>query len=267
LAKSANKHNRIYCGAEPLSEELVQDIEDKKCNPRDEVKVRAKFLADNHNWDLGEARKIWAFGPDGVGPNIICDDTKAVQYLNEVKEHITAAFQLTTREGVLCEEFLRGFRFNVTDVVLHADAVHRGAGQVMPPAKRSMQGAMYTAEPRMLEPVYLVDIQCPEHAMGGIYGVMNKRRGNVIGEENRPGTPLYQIKAYLPVAESFGFTADLRSNTAGQAFPQLIFDHWDKVPGNPLEEGNKSSIFVAATRTRKGLPPAIPGLDRYVDKL
>ena len=76
LAKSANKHNRIYSGAEPITEELVQAIEDGKLNPRDDVKIRGKYLADNHGWDAGDARKIWAFGPDGSGPNIIVDDTK-----------------------------------------------------------------------------------------------------------------------------------------------------------------------------------------------
>lgn len=268
LAKSPNKHNRIYMGAAPLSEELAMEIEDgKNVNPRDDPKVRARFLVENYEWDVNEARKIWAFGPEQKGPNLIVDVTKAVQYLNEIKDHICSAFQNATREGVLCEEPMRGIRFNITDVTLHADAVHRGAGQIMPPAKRSMQAAMYTAQPRLMEPVYLVDIQCPEHAMGGIYGVMNRRRGNVIGEENRPGTPLYQIKAHLPVAESFGFTADLRSNTGGQAFPQLFFDHWAIINGDPLEEGSKPNQFVKNTRARKGLPEAIPGLDRYMDKL
>merc|ERR1711862_196033 len=68
------------------------------------------------------------------------------------------------------------------------------------------------ASPRLMEPVYLVEIQCPESAMGGIYATLNRRRGHVISEEQRPGTPLYNVKAYLPVMESFGFTADLRSS-------------------------------------------------------
>ena len=73
-----------------------------------------------------------------------------------------------------------------------------------------------------MEPVYLCEIQCPENAMGGIYGVLNRRRGHVFAEEQRPGTPLYNVKAYLPVMESFGFTADLRAGTGGQAFPQCM---------------------------------------------
>ncbi len=61
-----------------------------------------------------------------------------------------------------------------------------------------------TAQPRIMEPVYLVEIQCPEGAMGGIYGVLNRRRGHVFEESRVAGTPMYTIKAYLPVNESFG---------------------------------------------------------------
>ena len=81
------------------------------------------------------------------------------------------------------------------------------------------------------------------------------------------GTPLFQVKAYLPVNESFGFTADLRSNTGGQAFPQCVFDHWQHLSGDPLEDGSKPADVVAVTRKRKGLVEGVPPLDRYLDKL
>merc|ERR1712071_143841 len=126
---------------------------------------------------------------------------------------------------------------------------------------------MLTAAPRMMEPVYLVEIQCPENAVGGIYGVLNRRRGHVFEEAQTPGTPMFVVKAYLPVNESFGFTADLRSNTGGQAFPQCIFDHWQVMPGDPLEEGTKVNQIVEATKKRKGLKPGPPSLDNYLDKM
>lgn len=76
-----------------------------------------------------------------------------------------------------------------------------------------------------------VEIQCPENAIGGIYSVLNRRRGQVFSEEQRPGTPMFMVKAYLPVMESFGFNSDLRSQTAGQAFPQCVMDHWELMNG------------------------------------
>ena len=62
-------------------------------------------------------------------------------------------------QGVLCDENMRGVRFNIHDVSLHADAIHRGGGQIMPTMRRVVYASFLTAEPRLLEPVYLVEIQ------------------------------------------------------------------------------------------------------------
>ena len=56
----------------------------------------------------------------------------------------------------------------------------------------------------------------PPQAMGGVYSVLNQKRGMVFEEMQRPGTPIFNLKAYLPVIESFGFTATLRAATGGQ---------------------------------------------------
>ena len=77
-------------------------------------------------------------------------------------------------------------------------------GQIIPTARRVLYACCLTASPRLLEPVYLVEVQCPEQAMGGIYSVLNRKRGHVFAEEQTPGTPMFQVKAYLPVNESFG---------------------------------------------------------------
>ena len=122
--------------------------------------------------------------------------------------------------------------------------------------------ATLLADPGLLEPVFLCEIQVPEQAMGGIYGVLTRRRGHVFSEEQRPGTPLFNIKAYLPVSESFGFTAALREGTGGQAFPQLVFDHWQILPGgSPLDVTTKPGQVVNDMRKRKGLKPEVPGVD------
>jgi len=267
LSKSPNKHNRLWVTAEPFQEGLSEVIEEGEIGPRDDPKKRARILSEKFGWDLTESRKIWSFGPETTGPNLILDVSKGVQYLNEIKDSVIAAFQWATKEGVLCEENMRGIRFNLVDVQLHADAVHRGGGQIIPTARRVLYAACLTAEPRLMEPVYLVEIQCPETAIGGIHATLNKRRGHVISEEQRPGTPLYNVKAYLPVMESFGFTADLRSNTGGQAFPQCVFDHWQIIPGDPLEPTTKPGGICTTTRKRKGLGVEVPTLDKFLDKL
>jgi elongation factor 2 len=177
------------------------------------------------------------------------------------------AFRNAAREGALANEPMRGCRFNLTDVTLHADAIHRGQGQIMPAARSCIYAAELLSDPAIMEPVYLVEIQCPDRAMGGIYGVLNRRRGHVFYEEQRLGTPLFNIKAYLPVNESFGFTADLRMGTQGQAFPQCVFDHWQLMPGSPLDATSKVNAIIKAVRKRKGLAEEIPTLDRFLDRL
>merc|ERR1719199_1689245 len=155
---------------------------------------------------------------------------------------------------------------NIVDVTLHADSIHRGAGQIAPPMRRVCFAALMTGTPTLQEPVFLVEITCPQDAMSGVYSCMNMRRGCVFEENQREGTPLLQVKAHLPVSESFGFVAALRQQTSGQAFPQCVFDHWEAVPGNPLVEG-KLQELVLNVRKRKNLKVEMPKLADYLDKL
>jgi len=267
LSKSPNKHNRLFMKAVPMPDGLPEDIDSGEVSNKQDFKIRGRYLADKYEYDITEARKIWCFGPDTMGPNIVIDATKGVQYLNEIKDSVIAGFQWASKEGVLCDENMRGVRFNIYDVTLHTDAIHRGGGQIIPTARRVLYASTLTASPRLMEPVYLVEIQCPENAVGGIYGVLNRRRGHVFEESQVTGTPMFHVKAYLPVNESFGFTADLRSNTGGQAFPQCVFDHWQVMQGDPMDEASKPFAICQDTKKRKGLKMGLPDLGNYLDKL
>lgn len=267
LAKSPNKHNRIYLKAEPIDEEVSLAIENGKIHPRDDFKARARVMADEYGWDVTDARKIWCFGPDGNGPNLVIDQTKAVQYLNEIKDSVVAAFQWASKEGPIFGEQMRSVRVNILDVTLHADAIHRGGGQIIPTMRRATYAGFLLADPRIQEPIFMVEIQCPEQAVGGIYSVLNKRRGQVVSEEQRPGTPLFTVKAHLPVNESFGFTGELRQATGGQAFPQMVFDHWSSLSSDPLDPTTKAGEIVTAARKRHGMKEEVPGWQEYYDKL
>merc|ERR1712001_518366 len=244
LSKSPNKHNRLFMKAVPMPDGLPEDIDKGEVSNKQDFKIRGRYLAEKYGWDITEARKIWCFGPDTTGPNIVIDATKGVQYLNEIQDSVVGGFQWASKEGVLCDENMRGCRFGIYDVTLHADAIHRGAGQIMPTARRVLFASQLTAEPRLLEPIFQVEIQCPESAVGGIYGVLNKRRGHVYEEAQVAGTPMFLVKAYLPVAESFGFVSSLRAATGGQAFPQCVFDHWEVMPSDPLEENSQANKTV-----------------------
>jgi len=267
LSKSPNKHNRLFMKAEPLTDGIADDVDKGEVSAKQDPKIRGRYLADKYNWDVGEARKIWCFGPETSGPNVLVDASKGVQYMNEIKDSVVGGFQWATKEGPLCDENVRGVRFNIYDVTLHADAIHRGGGQIIPTARRCLYACMLTAEPRLAEPIYSVEIQCPEVAVGGIYGCLNRRRGHVVEENRVQGTPMYVVKAFLPVNESFGFTAHLRQETGGQAFPQCVFDHWQNMQGDPLDPTSKVFEIVKNTRIRKGLAPEPFDLDKYLDKM
>ena len=86
--------------------------------------------------------------------------------------------------------------------------------------------------------------------------MLNKRRGQVFSEEQRVGTPMFTVKAYLPVMESFGFNGELRSATGGQAFPQSVMDHWEVMNGCEFPSwlapvGSRTEFFCLQRRSRR----------------
>lgn len=270
VSKSPNKHNRLYVYAEPLEEKFVTAVDEGeiKLVSSSEMKAFGRRLADDYGWDIGAARKIWTFGcPPDAEANCVVDTTKGVQFLNEIKDHVVGAFMQVTTGGVLCDEVMRGIRYNITDVKLHADAIHRGAGQIMPCAKKVFYACQIASSPKLLEPMYLVDITVPQSAHSGVFNTLNTKRGEIEKIEDRVGTPLSQIQAYLPVLESFGFTELLRKNTGGQAFPQMKFSHWKIVSGDPFTEGSPAYKILMDTRKRKGLKVALPVFNDYYDKV
>ena len=182
LSKSPNKHNRLYCKANSLTDELSLLIAVEKCGPKTDTKERGKNLSEQFDWDKTDTTKIWCFGPDTNGPNMLVDVAKGVLFLNEIKDSMEAAFQWATKEGVMCDENMRGIRFNIHDVTLHTDAIHRGGGQIIPTARRVFYACELTAAPRFQEPVFLCKIQCPDDCVGGIYQTLTQRRDIVISE-------------------------------------------------------------------------------------
>lgn len=268
VSKSPNKHNRIYIYAEPIDLDLCLEIEKDEIKQTDDTKARARILAERYSWDVNEARKIWCFGcPPDAKANVLCDTSKGVQFLNEIKDHCVSAFTNATGGGIICDEVMRGCRFNIEDVTLHADAIHRGAGQIMPCARKVFYAAEIASGPKLMEPMYLIDITVPQNAHSGVYSTLNKRRGEIHKIEERIGTPLTQIQAFLPVMESFGFTEELRKNTGGQAFPQMKFSHWQMVNGDPFREDSSANQIVMAVRQRKGMKDVLPEFGDYYDKI
>jgi elongation factor G len=97
-----------------------------------------------------------------------------------------------------------------------------------------MRKAMAHADPVLLEPIMKVEVRTPDQFFGDVLGDINSRRGHVQDVETF-GT-LQIIRAQLPLAETFGYTTDLRSMTQGRASHTMEFDHYDEVPAHVAEK-------------------------------
>ncbi|WP_456458560.1 elongation factor G [Nitratifractor sp.] len=90
------------------------------------------------------------------------------------------------------------------------------------------------ANPVILEPIMKVEVEVPEDYMGDVIGDINKRRGQINGMGDRAGNKI--VDAFVPLAEMFGYSTDLRSMTQGRATYAMEFDHYDEVPANVAKE-------------------------------
>jgi len=269
FAETPNKKNKLTMIAEPLEAGIAADIEAGVVRVDMDRRALESFFQERYNWDILAARGIWTFGPDAQGPNILIDDTLPTEVdktrLASVKHSIVQGFQWGTREGPLCDEPIRNVRFKMLDATIAEEPTYRGPGQIIPTARRVLYSAFLLAAPRLMEPIFAVEIQAPADCLPAINNVLSRRRGHVFSHIPKAGTPLYTVQAQIPVIDSFGFETDLRTHTQGQAFCLSYFDHWEIVPGDPLDKSivlrplepapndALAREFMVKTRRRKGL--------------
>jgi len=98
----------------------------------------------------------------------------------------------------------------------------------------AIKEAARKAAPILLEPVMLVEVTTSEEFYGDVIGDLNRRRGTILGMDNRGS--MVVVRGYVPLAEMFGYVTDLRSNTQGRATSTMQFDHYDEVPASVAEE-------------------------------
>jgi elongation factor 2 len=266
LAKSPNKLNRLYFKADTMSTKLSDDINEGNFDPNLDNKTRTRLLVDTYNWDKDEASRIWSFDQI-TNSNILIDQARGVQYLHEIKDSIISQFQNTCIKGPLCNEPIRNIKFSITDANIHSDNVHRGGAQIIPATRKGLYASILSAQPRLMEPIYLCEIECPDDVSSKIYGIVSKRRGLVIDEQHDYSSKTCTFKVHLPVIESIGFTSYLRGETGGKAFPQCSFSHWSIINSDPLEEGTRAHMLIMDIRKRKKMKLEVPILSDYLDRL
>jgi len=254
MAKSPNKHNRFWVQVEPLEEKVVELIE--KGELAEEMgRKRMGNVLKEAGWPTQEARNVWALEEH---KNVIVDLTKGIQYLREARDMIISGFRWACEAGPLCEEPLRAVKVKLMDAQLHEDPVHRGPAQIMPAIRRAILGSFLTAQPILLEPVYKIGISVPAQWVGECSSIITRKRGRILASEQKGA--LTKITGYIPVAETFGLSAEMRSATSGHAFWQCTFDHWEKTPESIAAE------VIKQIRERRGLPPEIPSPKKFIDE-
>jgi elongation factor 2 len=255
MAKSPNKHSRFWIQVEPLDQTVIDLMEKGALFEAMGAKRIGTTLREEAGWSAQEAKNIWALEEHR---NILVDLTKGVQYLREVKETVNSGFRWAAKNGPLSDEPMRGLKVSLLDAKLHEDPVHRGPAQIMPAMKRAFWGSFLTAKPTLIEPIYKVGVSVPQQFVGEVTGLISRKRGRVIASEQKG--PITMVTGYIPVSETFGLSADMRSATSGHAFWQTQFDHWEKVPESIAIE------VIAGIRKRRGLPEEIPKANKFIDE-
>jgi len=256
LAKSPNKHNRLWISIEPLDEKTLELIEKGEIKEEMNPRQRAAILREKCGWNTDEAKGLWAIEEH---KNVLIDLTTGVQRLNEIKQLVIAGFYEACKSGPLAGEPMRGIKAKLMNAVVHEDPAHRGPAQIMPATRRAIFGAFLSAKPVILEPIYKIEITVPPDAVGSVVALLNQRRGRI--EEIEQRGRIVRVAGYIPVAETIGFSSVIRSATGGRAFWQTQFSHWQPLPKSLAEK------VIASIRAKKGLPPEVPPAEEFIDTL
>ncbi|MFZ0741080.1 MAG: elongation factor EF-2 [Nitrososphaeraceae archaeon] len=254
MSKSPNKHNKIFMRVESLHEDVIEMLRTGQIKEDMDKKVMAKILREK-GWNADEARSVAAIDPGG---NMLIDETKGVQFLQESMDSIRSGFDDVVHSGPIAHESLRGVKFVLHHFVPHEDPAHRGLAQLMPASRRSMLGSMLIAEPVLLEPVLGIEVKCPQEQIGTVAGILSGKRGKLLNVDQKGIISIMQGE--VPASETFDLSEVMRGGTAGKALWSTYFKDWQVVPKSILRS------LVAETRKRKGLNPEPPNPDEFIDK-
>jgi len=254
MSKSPNRHNKIFMRVEPLAEDIVELIRSRQIKEDMDKKEIARILREK-GWDADEARNVATIDPIG---NLLIDETKGVQFIQESMDSIKSGFDDVMHSGPIAHETVRGVKFALHHFVPHEDPAHRGLAQLMPATRRSMLGSMLLADPVLLEPVLGIEIKCPQEQIGTVAGILSGKRGKLLNVEQKGVIAI--IEGEIPASETFDISEVMRGGTAGKALWNTYFKSWQPVPQSLFKN------LVTDIRKRKGLNPEPPSADEFIDK-
>jgi elongation factor 2 len=247
---SPNRHNRFYMSVEPLSEEIVELLKLGEAS-MDMPELERREALMEAGMDKDTAQNVETI----FGSNILIDDTKGIQHLNETMELVVEGIGEALEDGPLAAEPVQGTLLRLHDARLHEDAIHRGPAQVIPATRDAVHRALMDAEIRLLEPIQDVRIDVPQEYMGSASGEIQGRRGRV--DDMYQEGDLMVVEGIAPVDEMIGFSSDIRSATEGRA-------SWNtENAGFRVLADNLQPEIIAEIRERKGMKAELPAQVDY----
>jgi len=243
---SPNRHNKFYMTVEPLGEDVVEAIR------RGEVSMSTPELERREALQEAGMDKDTSQNVEHIaGTNVLVDDTKGIQHLNETMELVVEGFEEATEDGPLAAEPVQGALIRLHDARLHEDTIHRGPAQVIPAVRDALHRALIDADVKLLEPIQNVRIDVPSEHMGAASGEIQGRRGRV--DDMFQEGDLMVVEGVAPVEEMIGFSSDIRSATEGRA-------SWNtENAGFRVMADNLQREIIGQIRERKGMKQELPG--------
>jgi len=173
--------------------------------------------------------------------NVLINDPPTLLFESTVvggaipKEYIPAVgegIQEAAQAGILGGFPVLGIHANVYDGSYHEVDSSEMAFHIA--GSMAFKEAMQKANPVLLEPIMKVEVTMPEEYMGDVIGDLNSRRGRVEGMDDIGGGKM--VRAFVPLAEMFGYSTDLRSKTQGRGNYSMFFEKYEQVPKNVQEK-------------------------------
>ncbi|WP_137283912.1 elongation factor EF-2 [Halorussus salinisoli] len=242
---SPNRHNRFYLDARPLEEEIVESIKLGDVSMDMPEQERREALQE-----AGMDKDLSQNVEHIHGTNILIDDTKGIQHLNETMELVIEGLEEALDDGPLAGEPVQGTLLRLEDAKLHEDTIHRGPAQVIPAVRNAVHNALVQGKVALLEPMQNVRIDVPNDHMGAASGEIQGRRGRV--DDMYQEGDLMVVEGIAPVDEMIGFSSDIRSATEGRA-------SWNtENAGFEVMADNLQRETIMEIRERKGMKLELP---------
>ena len=242
---SPNRHNKFYITVEPLSNDIVESIKRGEVS-MDMPELERREALQEAGMDKDTSQEVEHIH----GTNILIDDTKGIQHLNETMELVIEGLEEALNDGPLAREPVEGALLRLHDAKLHEDTIHRGPAQVIPAVRDAVHRALIDADIKLLEPIQDVRIDVPSVHMGSASGEIQGRRGRV--DDMFQEGDLMVIEGIAPVEEMIGFSSDIRSATEGRA-------SWNtENAGFRVLSDNLQREKIMEIRERKGLKLELP---------